>query len=375
MADRFGARVDEGRGLFMWLGCDKRLDSNLFAPVRTDVGLFNIHCYPYSENRSTIGVETDTTTWLKAGMDVSTRLTPTGDSDDRSIAYLQNVFGGVLDGARLLGNRSRWAHFRTVTVDRWSNGNVVLIGDAAHTAHYSVGSGTKMAMEDAVSLVTALTTAPGEGLGAALAAYEADRRPRVEKLQALADRSRWWWESLGERLVLPPPVLMVAYLSRGGVVSARRLAESDPALLRYALACAGLGANLTDPRRVATQILQNPVGIGVRRLPTRVLGDAPGLNVYKLAADVHDPWGDEAEALVRKAQSFTASSPGIVVLTGSQSRSAVLDRLAVGERIRTGSGTAVAVEADSCHIDDIADAIIAGRIDMVRFIDPLAQQN
>ena len=373
IAPLVGAHVQQGRGLFMWLGCDKRLDTNLFAPVPTEAGLFNIHCYPYSEDRSTIGVETDMTTWLRAGMKTWADQTPADASDDRSIAYLQGVFGGVLDGARLLGNRSRWAHFRTVTVDRWSHDNVVLIGDAAHTAHYSVGSGTKMAMEDAASLVTALQTAPSVGLTAALTAYEAKRRPRVEKLQTLADRSRWWWESLAERVSLPPPVLMVAYLSRGGVISTTRLAESDPALLRSALSCAGLDADAGDPGRVATQIVANPIRLGGGAPTSRILADTDDLEVYELAAEISDPWGEEAAALVRKAQAFDPTGAGVMVLTGSLTREALLDRLAVAEHVRKRCRLPVAVDTTTHYLDDVADGIVAGRIDMVRFTDLLSQ--
>ena len=104
-------------------------------------------------------------------MDRWTDETPADESDKRSIEYLQEVFGATLGGASLLGNRSRWMRFRTVTARRWSPGNVVLIGDAAHTAHYSVGSGTKMAMEDAVALVDALQDDGHASIAAALDAY------------------------------------------------------------------------------------------------------------------------------------------------------------------------------------------------------------
>ena len=139
----FGTSVEAGRGMFMWLGCDTRLDSNLFAPVVTEHGLFNIHAYPYGPDRSTIGVEADAATWRRAGMDATTARTPAAESDQASIGYLQRAFGPVLGGARLLGNRSRWMHFQVITAKRWHHENVVLVGDAAHTAHYSVGSGTQ----------------------------------------------------------------------------------------------------------------------------------------------------------------------------------------------------------------------------------------
>ena len=135
-----------------------RLRSNLFVPVRTEHGLFTIHGYPYAEQRSTLGVEADVGTWRRAGMDIATERTPLTESDAFSIDYLQKAFADALGGADLLGNRSRWMRFRTVSLPRWHDENVVLIGDAAHTAHYSVGSGTKMALEDAIVLADSLTT-------------------------------------------------------------------------------------------------------------------------------------------------------------------------------------------------------------------------
>ena len=168
LAEHVGGRVDPGRGVFMWLGCATRLRSNLFVPVRTEHGLFTIHGYPYAAELSTLGVEADAGTWRRAGMDTATERTPLTESDAFSLAYLQNAFGDALGGAELLGNRSRWMHFRTVSLPRWHYENVVLIGDAAHTAHYSVGSGTKMALEDAIVLADSLTTGEEPALAGAL---------------------------------------------------------------------------------------------------------------------------------------------------------------------------------------------------------------
>src|SRR6202451_4373314 len=218
LADHVGGRVEEGRGVFMWLGCATRLRSNLFVPVRTPHRLFTIHRYPHAEAG----------TWRRAGMDTATERTPLTESDAFSIEYLQKAFADALGGAELLGNRSRWMHFRTVSLPRWHHEHVVLIGDAAHTAHYSVGSGTKMALEDAIALADSTATGAEPALASALRRYEDIRRPRVEALQDAAVRSERWWESIGHRLDLPAPQLMLAYLSRGGVVSASRLAERDP---------------------------------------------------------------------------------------------------------------------------------------------------
>ncbi|WP_433062324.1 FAD-dependent monooxygenase [Dactylosporangium sp. CS-033363] len=337
-AGDFAAEVSQGRGLFMWLGLDRRLESNLFAPVRTADGLFNVHCYPYAEDRSTIGVETDPDTWRRAGMEQWTAETPAERSDKRSIEYLQEVFGPVL-GGNLLGNRSRWMRFRTVTTGRWSAGNVVLLGDAAHTAHYSVGSGTKMAMEDAVALVAAVRE--HDSLPDALAGYEAARRARVGHIQDLADRSRWWWETLGVRLDLPPAALMLAYLSRGGAVSAAKVAQADPHVVAAALAETGLGSldRVLDGRTL-------PAGAGTT-----------------LTADIRDPWGASAVEFAAAA----GACSGTVVIAGPPGRERLLDRLALAEHVRRRTDRTVAAAADPAHTDDLVDAVIAGRIDLVRF--------
>lgn len=354
LAGEFGPRVTPGRGLFMWLGLDRRLESNLFAPARSADGLFNVHCYPYAADRSTIGVETDAETWRRARMDQWTTDTPADESDKRSIEYLQELFGPTLGGS-LLGNRSRWMRFRTVATARWSTGNIVLLGDAAHTAHYSVGSGTKMAMEDAVGLISALQDPAHATLPDALAGYEAGRRPRVERIGELADRSRWWWETLGYRLDLPPAALMLAYLSRGGAVSAARVADTDPGVVAEALAERGLGS--------LECVLDTPVTVCGRTFPSRVVPDQTGI---ALAADIRDPWGDEAAAFVAAAR----TCGDVVVITGPATRERLLDRLALAENLRCHAGVPVAVEADPAYIHDMVDAVIAGRIDLVRFTRP-----
>jgi len=371
LGESIGAHVTPGRGVFMWLGCDTQLTSNLFAPVLTRDGLFNIHCYPYSADRSTIGVEAEVETWRSAGMDAWTHATPVGDSDERSIAYLQEVFGDVLGGARLLGNRSRWMHFRTVTVDHWHRDNVVLIGDAAHTAHYSVGAGTKMAMDDSVALVEALTSVTSTDLEGALAAYESERRPRVERLQDLADRSRWWWESLASRVDLPVAQLMSAYMSRGGGVTSRKLVAFEQRIVRDALT-AWSGEDLPpdelDPESIADFVLSRPLNIGTTVLDSRVFDSTTTpLRLARARVDVRDPWSSEADAASSRVAEV-ASDAEVVILSGPSGRTALLDRLQFAERARMSSASAIGVQAAPENEDDIVDALLASRIDIVEWI-------
>ncbi len=370
-AEHFGPCVDPGRGMFMWLGCDTQLDSNLFAPVFTEHGMFNIHAYPYAKDRSTVGVEADVASWRRAGMDVTTRQTPAAESDETSIAYLQRAFGPVLGGARLLGNRSRWMHFPVVTTQHWHHGNVVLVGDAAHTAHYSVGSGTKMALEDAVVLADQIAAAAGGSLAGALADYEALRRPRVEALQVTALRSQWWWESLATRVELPPARLMLAYLSRAGVVPAARLREREPRLLADGLTdYAGITPAPTDLDNVTTWVLSRPfadrgISAASRIWSPAADGGTAGAGMATVNGDVGDPWATAADELVARCRRLAAQGVHMVRVAGDGSREALVDRAAVCERIVNETSLVVVAVGHDGQADDLADALIARRAHLV----------
>jgi anthraniloyl-CoA monooxygenase len=393
LAEHLGGHVTPGRGVFMWLGCATRLRSNLFVPVRTQHGLFTIHGYPYAEELSTLGVEADVETWRRAGMDIATERTPLTESDAFSLNYLQNAFTDALGGAELLGNRSRWMHFRTVSLPRWHHENVVLIGDAAHTAHYSVGSGTKMALEDAIVLADSLTTGEEPALAGALRRYEEIRRPRVEALQDAAVRSQHWWDSIGHRLDLPAPQLMLAYLSRGGVVSTSRLAESDPGLLRAGLAAfAGTEPADGELADVRTWVLNRPYEGAALRTSGRVLAEdgqpgyrevpgEPGAVTALRAAfpdqalaavvgtDVDDPWSPAADDVLDRCLALAEAGADGIRLEGQPGRPALLDRLALAERIRRQTKLFTVVRAPAGHIDDLVDAIVAGRADLIATAD------
>jgi 2-polyprenyl-6-methoxyphenol hydroxylase-like FAD-dependent oxidoreductase len=389
LAEHLGGRVVPGRGVFMWLGCGTRLRSNLFVPVRTEHGLFTIHGYPYAEERSTLGVEADVGTWRRAGMDIATAHTPLTESDAFSIDYLQKAFADALEGAELLGNRSRWMRFRTVSLPRWHHENVVLIGDAAHTAHYSVGSGTKMALEDAIVLADSLAAGAEPALAGALRQYEEIRRPRVEVLQDAAVRSQRWWDSIGHRLDLPAPQLMLAYLSRGGMVSTSRLAEGDPGLLRAGLAAfAGVAPTDDELADARAWVLNRPYEGAALHTSGRVL-DEYGQAGYRevhgepfavtalraaypdetlaavLGTDVDDPWSPAADEVLDRCFALAEAGADGVRLEGRPGRPALLDRLALAERIRRQTKLFTVVGAQADHIDDLVDGVVAGRADLV----------
>src|SRR5262249_10354821 len=152
------------------------------------------HAYQYAPAKSTFIVECREETWRAAGMDLA--------PERETAEFLQRVFAEELEGHSLVTNRSIWRQFPTVRTDRWWAGNITLLGDAAHTAHFSVGSGTRMAMEDAVALRDALI---GEAdVPSALQAYEARRRPQVESLQRAAQASLQWFEDTERYMTLDP---------------------------------------------------------------------------------------------------------------------------------------------------------------------------
>ena len=196
----FGPGAETAAAKFIWLGTTYPFEGLTFVHERGPHGVFAVHGYPIGNGVSTFIVETDEQSWAAAGLDKFDVTQPPGPSDDKSRAYLQQLFAGQIDGYPLLANNSRWANFRTRRAGHWRHRvggtAIVLLGDAAHTAHFSVGSGTKMAMEDAIALAAALAGNPDD-VDAALDAYEQARRPQVAKIQDSARPSLSWWEHFG----------------------------------------------------------------------------------------------------------------------------------------------------------------------------------
>ena len=147
-ADAFRPSLQVGRAKYIWLGTDRLLDSFTFIFRQNEHGMFQVHAFPYDGNLSTFIVECEEGAWRRAGLDQA--------DEAQSIAYCEKLFADELRGHALMSNNSRWISFVTVRNQSWSHGNTVLLGDAAHTAHFSIGSGTKLAMEDAISLANAL---------------------------------------------------------------------------------------------------------------------------------------------------------------------------------------------------------------------------
>ena len=218
-AGDFGTTIHELGNRFAWFGTSRRFDMLSQTFRRTALGAFNAHHYRYAPGMSTFIVETDAATFGRAGF--------AGMSPELTRALLEEVFAPELGGHALISNRSAWRRFPVLRNARWSVGNTVLIGDALRTAHFSIGSGTRLAMEDSIALVRALDAHWGD-IPAALAAYEAERRPVVQKLCAAADASAAWYEDFAAHMELAPLDFALSYIQRSGRVDLDRLARIAP---------------------------------------------------------------------------------------------------------------------------------------------------
>src|SRR4029453_12303255 len=218
-AEHFRPRIDWRPNKFVWLGTTFPYPAFTFLFKESPHGLWRVHAYRYDASMSTFILETTEATWRRAGLDQA--------DEDQTLAFCERLFVEELQGHRLLKNRSVWRNFPTVRNGSWRHRNVVLVGDAAHTAHFSIGSGTKLALEDAIALARALQR-HGE-VAQALAAYEEDRRPEVERLQRAAQVSLEWFED-AERYHgrLEPIQFAMSLLTRSLRVTHDNLKRRDP---------------------------------------------------------------------------------------------------------------------------------------------------
>jgi anthraniloyl-CoA monooxygenase len=226
-AGSFCPDLESRRCKYMWLSTDLVFDAFKFYIAQTPYGVMQVHGYPYDATGSTFIVEMHDSVWQAAGFGrmAAGNLAP-GQSDEESIARIRELFADVLDGHAVQANNSRWISFTTVRCERWRHRNIVLLGDAAHTAHFSIGSGTKLAMEDALALAACLHEQPG--IGAALTAYEEERRPVVASTQRAAQASLEWFENLGQYLHQEPEQFAFNIITRSRRVTHGNLQTRDP---------------------------------------------------------------------------------------------------------------------------------------------------
>ncbi|MDO8398857.1 MAG: FAD-dependent monooxygenase [Bradyrhizobium sp.] len=220
----FGASVSHSTNKFAWYGTSKRFETLSQTFVQTGLGAFNAHHYRYAPDMSTFLVECDSATWLRYGFADKTI--------EQSQVICEQVFASTLDGHRLVSNKSVWRNFPWIWNERWSFGNMVLIGDALHSAHFSIGSGTRLAIEDAIALVKALEAVTD--VPAALERYQAERKPIVQKLVKAARTSADWYEKFPEHMQLGLMDFAYSYITRSGRIDDARLRAMSPAFMaRY----------------------------------------------------------------------------------------------------------------------------------------------
>ncbi|MGW6174136.1 bifunctional salicylyl-CoA 5-hydroxylase/oxidoreductase [Arthrobacter sp. NPDC055138] len=230
-AASFGPDLDPRPNKFMWLGTDLVFEAFKFFIKETEHGVMQIHGYPYSDEGSTFIVEMPEEVWRAAGFDeTENEVFPPGVSDEKAIAKIREIFADELEGHQVLANNSKWLNFTTVRNASWRHGNVVLLGDAAHTAHFSIGSGTKLAMEDALALAACLHEHPN--VDAALEAYETERRPVVESTQRAAQASLEWFERVGQYTGQDPVQFSFNLLTRSRRITQDNLRLRDPEFAR-----------------------------------------------------------------------------------------------------------------------------------------------
>lgn len=244
---------------YIWLGLEQALRGFTFVFEATPAGLFQAHAYPYGPEESTFIIETTEEVFQAAELE--------GATEEQSLRFGEKLFANFLAGARLRSNRSQWLRFVTLRNQRWFRTEgvpVVLVGDAAHTAHFSIGSGTKLAMEDAAALHSALVSFPHD-ITSALVTYEANRQPAVARFQEAALDSARYFERVSNLMELPAPTFAFNLLTRSGRVSYLDVERSDPKLV------AEVGRSSSPDRRLSVPAL-TPLTLGPTRFRNRLVG-------------------------------------------------------------------------------------------------------
>ncbi|TLS46587.1 2-polyprenyl-6-methoxyphenol hydroxylase [Streptomyces montanus] len=396
LARRLEPSVETATAKFIWFGTDYMFDGLTFVHERGPHGVFAVHGYPISADVSTFIVETDEESWRAAGLDAFDVTQPPGPSDMTSKAYLEKLFAEQIDGHRLLVNNSRWGNFRTRRTRHWyvtGPRHVALLGDAAHTAHFSVGSGTKMAMEDAIALSEALAK-HGVDLPAALAGYEAAARPSVEAIQGAARPSLGWWEHFGRyHDAFEPWQFAYHFLSRS--ISDARLGRRAPDFVRdsherwrarFGTAPLDtpldLGGGLRLPGRIVVlepevggTVVARPADGGGEAVPLPLLASAPsetpGSGAPGSAAPrTQAPWGawvaapDDESGLDAARASLAAlaeARPVLVAVHGGTGYTRTL----LTEQARLHHQLPALLVDDSMDRDRAVTAVLSGRTDLV----------
>ncbi|MEU3245997.1 bifunctional salicylyl-CoA 5-hydroxylase/oxidoreductase [Streptomyces sp. NPDC006875] len=276
-ADAFGPSVEDHRCRYIWLAADFALDAFRFEIAGTEHGVMQLHGYPYAADASTVIVEMREEVWRAAGFaDLDTR---------ESVERCAKIFADTLGGRPLRSGNSAWTTFRTVVNDRWSHGNLVLLGDAAHTAHFSIGSGTKLAVEDALALAACLRERPSTG--EALTAYEQERRPVVASTQRAARASLEWFENVGRYVGQRPRQFAFNLLTRSRRVTHGNLRLRDArftAAVEREFGCPPGTPPMFTPLRLRGVTLRNRVVVSPMDMYSAVEGVPGDFHLVHLGA-------------------------------------------------------------------------------------------
>ncbi|WP_181725407.1 FAD-dependent monooxygenase [Nocardia gipuzkoensis] len=296
--------ADEAAVKFIWFGTTFGFDGLTFLHKQSEHGNFAVHAYPIGSGLSTFIVETDETSWRAAGLDSFDTTQPPGPSDTVTQRYLEQLFATDIDGHPLVANNSRWANFRTRRTRRWhtrgaADTPVVLLGDAVHTAHFSVGSGTKMAMEDAAVLANAIAE-HRDDLGSALERFQEIRKPQVAKIQDSSMPSLSWWDHFGQYYrALEPWQFGFHFFSRA--ISAEKIRVRDPQFIA--------DTEAAWRRHYGSTPLDTPLRVGATTFTTRLLDLTDN-------SDSSVAFGDRTHSLTAVApDSLTGTSNGPLLFT------------------------------------------------------------
>jgi len=383
-ADHFGPTVVARPNRFVWLGTTRPLDAMSFFFAEVPSGVFVAHAYPHTPELGTWIVEADEETFLASGLDVH--------DEQATATFLESVFRDQLDDHPLIVNHSHWRQFPAIRCERWVMGNLALLGDAKATVHYSIGSGTRIAMEDAVGLHRALGSAAT--IADALGRYERERRPVVEELQRVAWGSMRWFETYRRRWAMDPAQFILSGVTRKTNETYGSVGAKSPELVRAATS-AMVGSELVaepgDPVAL-------PIEVGSQHLRTRLVStgraganpepDDPASEVTELTViDLGDCRQAAAagDAFRAAAVASAGESPlGVRVAAGDSAMEVAAACAAAGARFVDVTGGTTSTDAEQrlaadlirhtlgvptvVFVDDVDDAntmLATGRADLV----------
>jgi 2-polyprenyl-6-methoxyphenol hydroxylase-like FAD-dependent oxidoreductase len=371
LGEALGHTAETATAKFIWFGTTHLFKGLTFLHRQSEHGNFAAHAYPISDELSTFIVETDQQTWRKAGLDEFDVSQPPGPSDAKTQRYLEKLFAEDIEGQPLVSNNSRWANFRTRQTATWHKGNVVLLGDAVHTAHFSVGSGTKMAMEDAVVLAREVADHPGN-LELALTNYQAQRQPEVRKIQKSARPSLSWWEHFGRYYAaFEPWQFAFHFFSRS--IDVEKIRQRDPDLVT---AVENEWHSLHGAAPLETPLLAGPVAFHGRLLRLRNDGGRPvllnGSHQLALTVSPSEATGttgllvtapDSEDGMDAVFEKLSADAPFVVITGGTP-----FTRSLVSEEARLSRGL-TSIIMDDGGIASATTLVLSGRADAVAVFD------